>query len=51
MIEDDQRQMYISDAESLLEKLHAYWGDCMWIDAGELIAFEAIIELAKKSKQ
>lgn len=51
MSNPEQLQRYVSDAETLLEKLHEHWGGCLWIDAGELIALERLIELAKESKQ
>ena len=51
MSENDERQRYISDCETLLEELHEHWADCLWIDAGELLALEKLIDLAKESKQ
>lgn len=51
MSDHDQLQRYVADAETLLQKLHDHWGDCLWIDAGELIALEQLIDLAKESKQ
>ena len=51
MIDDNPYANYISDAELLLEKLHSHWADCQWLDAGELIALERLIDLAKESKQ
>ena len=51
MSDDDNIAGYISEAETLLGKMHEHWGDCLWIDACELMALEKLIELAKESKQ
>lgn len=51
MSDNDQLAGYISDAETLLGKLHEHWNGCLWLDAGELLALERLIELAKESKQ
>jgi hypothetical protein len=34
----------ISDLRTLAEKLHAKWGDCLWLDASELMALGKAIE-------
>lgn len=40
-----------SDLETLLAKLHSHWGDCLWIDASELMALEKSIEQRKADKK
>jgi hypothetical protein len=40
-----------AELTTLLEKLHEHWGDCLWIDASELMALEKVITSAPAAQQ